>query len=306
MPVNVHSTVSANSLRYFDYMWANYSALASAPGAVRFHVYCLDRFSAWRLRGDPRVASVTALPYGRGSSGHALAIESALGKSVAGEVNVIADTDTAIFLPGWDKAIQAALADGAGCGIIGTRLEDIGGFSSGATAYQQYKGKPTTTWMALSPRYDFSSLQVRPDKANFIPVTTPELASIYNLPIGYFVVKDTGWQIPSFLHDRAIPYIAFELVKPTAPNAKALAGTSTYHDEFHWNGVPFLAHQRGSMKHRFRVDPLSRDFYDACDRYLGAPDWAVEASWLDYARAGAQDAWRAVKELIKTMIGRGR
>lgn len=296
--VDVHTTVSLNSIRYFDYMRANYRALAGTPARVRFFAYCLDRASAIWLRRDRSLAEVVALPYGRGSSGHALAIETALQRGARDSVNIIADSDTAIFAHDWDAMIVDDLVTLRRHGIVGTRLEDIGGFSSGETPYQQYKGKPTTTWMALSPHYDFRALQVRPDKANTIPVTDERLATIYNLPIGCIVVKDTGWQIPEFLDRHAIPHFAFDLVKPNSATAGPLAGTSPYHDEFHWNGAPFLAHQRGSMKHRFRIDPLSRDFYDACDAYFGAPDWTVRPNAFDRLMAQAEDAARAAKRLV--------
>jgi len=290
--LNVHVTVSHNSLRYFDYMRANYAALTSAKNSARFHVYCLDRHSALILRRDNSAFSITELPYGRGSWGHAQAIERAIQSIVPREINIIADSDVVLLMENWDRPLVEAMIEKRSYGIVGTRLEDIGGFSSGDTQYQQYKKKPTTTWMALSPFHDFSALQVRPDKTNFIEVTHEGLSKLYNLPIGFFVVKDTGWQIPSYLDDRKIPYFALDIVKPTSTEAKALKGINPYHDEFQWNGAPYLAHQRGSMTHRFRIDPLSVDFYDACDSFLGNPSWSVHATSSDRIRARLQDVVR--------------
>ncbi len=305
MKISIHATVSANSINYFRYMQANYAAFTSPGNDVRIHAYCLDRKSARAVADFGQVASVHELPFGRGSSGHAQAIEMALSNLLPGEINVIADTDVVMLMEDWDDRIVAAMTEGPCYGIIGTRLEDIGGFSSGETKYQQYKKKPTTTWMALSPEYDFSKLQVRPDKTNEIPVTTFELSEIYNLPIGHVVVKDTGWQIPSYLHENEIPYFALDIVKPTDVDCCALNGTSPYHDEFQWDGVPFLAHQRGSMTHRFRIDPLSVDFYDACDHYLGDPPWAVYPTSFDRWKAQIQNSGRLAKRIVKTVIGRG-
>lgn len=292
MNLNIHVTVSRNSLRYFEYMQANYDALISAENSARFHVYCLDRESARILRRENSALAITELPYGRGSAGHARAIERAIQSIVPGEINIIADTDVVLLMKNWDEPLVEALIEKRSYGIVGTRLEDIGGFSSGETKYQQYKKKPTTTWMALSPFHDFGALQVSPDKKNFIEVTNDGLSKLYNLPIGFFVVKDTGWQIPSYLNDRKIPYFALSIVKPTSTEAKALKGTNPYHDEFHWNGAPYLAHQRGSMTHRFRIDPLSVDFYNACDSFLGNPQWSVHATVNDRILARLQDVAR--------------
>jgi hypothetical protein len=305
MRLNVHATVSFNSIGYYRYMRANYAALTSPENEVAVHVYCLDQECGSVLQRDGSLASVHTVPFGRGSSGHAQAIEAALARLVPGEINIIADTDVVMLMNEWDRPIVADMMNGSGYGIIGTRLEDINGFSSGTTKYQQYKKKPTTTWMALSPHYDFSRLRVRPDKVNEIEVMTQELSALYNLPVGYVVVKDTGWQIPSYLEENAIPYFALDIVKPTDPAAKALCGTSPYHDEFQWDGVPYLAHQRGSMTHRFRIDPLSVDFYDACDAYLGNPAWAPHATQEELARAKVVDAFRFGKRLVKKAFGRG-
>jgi hypothetical protein len=304
MKINIHATVSGNSLGYYRYMRANYLALTSTETQLQFFVYCLDPRSAQAMRQSGE-QTVTEMAFGRGSGGHAKAIEEAIAHLVPGEINIIADTDVVLFQKGWDKTLADSMFGAAGYGMVGTRLEDTGGFSSGDIIYQQYKKKPTTTWLALSPKNDFSGLQVRPDKANQIEVTTEELAEIYQMPIGFVVVKDTGWQIPSFLHEHKIPYFALDIVKPTDMEAKALAGVNPYHDEFQWNGVPYLAHQRGSMKHRFRIDPLSIDFYDACDRYLGNPAWSVTASQQERAAARVQDVFRGAKRIVKTVLGRG-
>jgi len=302
MNINVHATVSYNSLGYYDYMLANYYALTSRENTLRFFVYCLDRGSAHHLKNDTAIHMLFPLAYGRGSGGHAQAIEHAIKNMVPGELNIIADTDVVLLLKNWDKMLVDTMISQKRFGIVGTRLEDIGGFSSGETKYQQYKKKPTTTWMALSSEYDFSSLQVRPDKNNVIEVTNEELSKLYNLPIGYFVVKDTGWQIPSYLQDRQIPYFALEIVKPTSTQSIALKGTNPYHDEFQWEGVPFLAHQRGSMTHRFRIDPLSVDFYDACDRYLENPPWSVRPKWNDHLFAKMQDVARAARRFAVVIL----
>ena len=302
--IDVHSTVSFNSIRYYDYMRANYRALADVPARVRFIAYCLDRPSAFWLSRVAGLAGVVAIPYARGSLGHALGIEAALQRCEPSAVHVIADTDTAVVARGWDSMIVEALTESQRYGILGVPYEDIGGFSTGVVLHQTYKRIPTMTWMAMSPHFDFRTLEARPDKGTAIELDTEELSKIYNLPVGFSVLKDVGWQIPGFIHHHGIPYLALNLVSPASPLAKPLAGTAPYHDEFHWDGIPFLAHQRGSMKHRFRIDPLSRDFYDACDTYLGNPSWSVHSTIFDRTLAKAQDMLGAIKKCVRPMLRR--
>lgn len=301
MNINIHATVSNNSLSYFDYVRENYLGLSANPSRVRFFTYCLDKRSYKKLSRDERVHQAIEMEFGRGSEGHAKAIDRAISNFVAGEINIISDTDIAILMQDWDVFLQDLLVGDESVGVVATRLEGIGGFSTGETKYQQYKNKPSTTWMAMSPHFDFSGLSVMPDKKNFIPVATEELSELYQLPIGYFVVKDTGWQVPSYLQSNRIPYIALDIVKPTSTEAKALRGTSSYHDEFHYHGTPFIAHQRGSMKHRFRIDPLSIDFYDACDQYLGKPAWRVVPTMHDRIKAAGQDLVGLIKAPLRAL-----
>ncbi|WP_230969328.1 hypothetical protein [Nitrogeniibacter aestuarii] len=301
MKIHVHATVSSNSVRYFEYVRANYEGLSTGSIPVHYYAYCLDSASHKALDGSGIVDEAIALKFGRGSKGHAMSIDTAISRFVPGDINVISDTDITILMQDWDRVIVDLLTGENAVGVVATRLEGIGGFSTGDTKYQQYKNKPSTTWMAMSPDYDFSGLTVMPDKDNFIEVTTQELSDLYQLPIGFFVVKDTGWQVPSYLHNHQIPYLALDIVKPTSADAKALKGCNPYHDEFQLNGQPFLAHQRGSMKHRFRIDPLSVDFYNACDAYLGQPSWAVHPGAADRLRAKGQDLVNLAKQPIRAL-----
>jgi len=295
MEIHIHATVSSNSVRYFDYVCANYIGLSSGKLPLYFYVYCLDSASHRILSRDKRIHQAHALKFGRGSRGHAQSIEAAIANFAPGQINVISDTDITILMQDWDLLIEKLLCGDGAVGLLATKMEGLGGFNSGDSKIQHYKNKPTTTWMAMAPTYDFSGLKVMPDKENFIPVTTPALADLYQIPEGYLVLKDTGWQVPSYLQDNGIPYRSMDIVKPTAPESVALKGCNPYHDEFLIDGKPFLAHQRGSMKHRFRIDALSRDFYDACDRYLGGPAWAVHATTMDRIAAFFEDIYRAAR-----------
>lgn len=308
MKINIHATVSDNSLRYFDYVCENYKGLAEDASRLRFFTYCLDTRAHRVLSADRRVEQSIAMEYGRGSTGHAKSVDAAIANLVAGEINVISDTDIAIVKQDWDRIVTKLLLGEDGVGIIGVPYEGLDGFSSGSEKHQTYKNQPTTTWMAVSPQHDFSGLSVMPDKDNVIEITTEELSAIYQLPVGFTVLKDVGWQIPGFLHDHEIPYLTLDIIKPASAAAKVLKGCSPYHDEFQLAGEPFIVHQRGSMKHRFRIDPLSAGFYDACDAYLGNPAWAVFPTVSDRLRAATQDAVNLAKRPLRALrdIARSR
>ena len=295
MEIHIHATVSSNSVRYFDYVCENYIGLSSGKHRLFFYVYCLDVASYLILSRDKRIHQAHGLKFGRGSIGHAQSIEAAIANFAAGQINIISDTDITILMQDWDLALEKLLVGPDAVGVVATKMEPLGGFNSGQTKIQHYKEKPTTTWMAMSPQFDFSGLKVMPDKENYISVDTQELADLYQIPVGYLVLKDTGWQVPAYLHDNKIPFLTLDIHKPTAPESIVLKGCSPYHDEFHLQGKPFLAHQRGSMKHRFRIDPLSCGFYDACDKYLGTPKWAVQATKLDRTLAFLEDIYRALR-----------
>lgn len=301
MNINVHFSVSSDSLNYFKYVRRNYIGLCSEPKKLRFHAYCLDEESYRHIRKDNLVFKVNALDYGRGSLGHAKSVNDAISKFVPAEINVISDTDIALLTNDWDLLLERLLLGVNSYGIVGVPYENVGGFSSDTGKTQTYKNIPTATWMAMSPEFDFSKLTVLPDKESVIHIDTLELAEVFQLPVGYQLLKDVGWQIPIYLHEHKIPYLALDIVKPTSPEAKVLRGCSPYHDEFQLDGQPLVAHQRGSMKHRFRIDPLSVDFYDACDRYLNNPSWAVFPTTGDRVSAFGQDVVNALKAPLRAI-----
>ena len=283
MKIYTHCTVSKESVDYYRYLKASYKNLAKNPERIVFLAYCLDSECVEILKNDKETAEVIELPYARGSNGHAISIERAVSNFKAGEYNLLADTDTVMLLKNWDE-ILIKKADAYP--VIGiTVYEDIGGFSSGSTKYQTYKQLPTVTWMFFSPTVNVSSLRgMMPDKEHPLPIDSEELSKIYNLPQGYILTKDVGWQVPEFLYRNKIPYITIMPIKPSSKEAIVLAGAHDYHDEFHWEGKPFLVHQRGSMKHRFRIDPMSKTFYAACEKYLCFPSWSVKPtpSWKNF------------------------
>jgi hypothetical protein len=297
MLMRVHTIVSGNSIEYFRYMEKNFRSLASGDIELSFVAHCLDKESASLLREavigpevvevyrHPRhfviqtwkdwvrfLAATIGLPLRMaGSNGHSAGLSSALSMT-GGAIDVIADTDTVMLQRNWDRLIAEMLDK---TGIVATCYEDIGGFSSGTGKVQTYKRKPSLTWFALSPKYDWRGLDPRPAKQSNIAITNDELSELYNLPIGHELVRDVGWLVPAYLHNNNIPFIVFDQIKPTSSASMVLKTGIDYHEEYHIGGTPLLAHQRGSHKHPFRGNDISRSFYDSCDAYmhrLGIPE----------------------------------
>lgn len=295
----IHTAVSSNSLKYYDFVRSNYSNLSSGKYSIFHKAYCLDQKSYTELQKNESVTDAIFCGDVKGSQGHALAINQALQTLTPNSINIISDTDIAIVSQNWDCLLFDLLSTNNKCGVLGTQLEPIGGFSSGDSKFQQYKKKPTTTWLALSPFYDFQSLSVLPEKSTFELIDNKKSSLLYNLPIGYSLVKDTGWQIPKYLEDNKIPYKVLDIISPKSSNAIVLKDISEYHDEFHFNDEPFLVHQRGSMTHKFRVDPLSKHFYNAIEEFLGFPNWATKPSFIDILSGTIRRYFRKTKKYLK-------
>ena len=145
--------------------------------------------------------------------------------------------------------------------------------------------------------YDFSKLDASSEKNNLLLIDSAHLSKIYGLPQGYSLLKDVGWQLPLFLFDNSIPYLIFDHIKPSSSDAKILAGVSDYHDEFHYKNLPFLVHQRGSMKHVFRLSKSSKDFYNRVEKHLEYPSWFVKPSFIDHSYFGLDFAKKAFLRL---------
>lgn len=289
--IRLHAVVCDNSIDYFRYMVTNHREMASADADIRVVAHCTDE-AALRAVSQSGLAQ-TAIPVYRhpsffvvgsinyvpnlfklllgkpvhlgASSGHAAGLNSAFRLTGEGAYDVLADCDTVVVAPDWDR-IVCDLLDRVG--IVGASYERIGGITTGTIDCQTYKDLPMLTWAALSPRYDFTRLDASHRLLMKKPVRNAREAAIYNLPVGYKVLCDVGWKLAPYLAKRRIPSATLTWITPLSDEARVIAGTDNYHQEYHLDGRPFLVHQRGSHKYRFKQDAMSQKFYAATEAFL--------------------------------------
>lgn len=279
--IHVHTQSDKNTIAYVGFMWETMRSLANHPDALKLSVHCMGPTAAEKLATlvatttfhVPNVSPDQGLV---GSTGHAACIDHALEMTDDGVIHVVADSDTVVVARGWDDYIRLSTLD-RNVGILGSAVEDLGGFSSGSGTCQLAKNLPTMTWCALSPLHSWRNLRVQPRKEANIEINTEALSKVYNLPVGYQVLRDVGWQIPQYLADNEIPYEAWRQRKGSK-DAVIIKGLSDYHEEYHAGETPFVVHQRGSMRHAYRSEKTSQLFYNAVDSWL-ATEKARPTRW---------------------------
>lgn len=222
-------------------------------------------YIAQKLALHPQLLTMRTHESGRqGSSrGHAEGLIDVF-KSIDDEgIHVIADSDTVLLRRGWDDDTRRMLAPrllGEGWDFFGTAYDLKGSFSAGSGPVQAYKQCPTFTWLALDgDATRWQAFDPRPTEGT-LPIRDALTAHIYGLDIGDELLRDVGWRLPE--------YMAMRKWATLERGRAVLAGLSEYNEEFHLDGKPFVAHQRGSSKHRFMSDPHSRPFYETCQLYL--------------------------------------
>jgi hypothetical protein len=279
--IHVHTQVDKSTVAYAKFMWETMLALAAHPDQLTITVHAMGPAAADRSRDWIKHGTAVVVP-GRkndalhGSYGHAACIMSALKMSGNGEIHIVADSDTVVIAKGWDNYIRNRLVND-NIGMIGTTYEDLGGFSSGGSTVQTYKKKPTFTWAALQPMHNWRDLDVLPNKAHKIAINTPLLSEIYGLPQGYSVFGEAAYQIPQYLYNNKLTHEGWRQLKPTKDGI-VLKGLSDYHEEYHAENIPFVVHHRGSLRHAYRGDRISRQFYAAVDAHL-ATEVANKPRW---------------------------
>ncbi len=265
MNIIVHMSVDRATVPYALYAWNTMNSLATLPEQMTLMAHCMDESARAQMLSVPR-ASVVGVGEGiRGSNGHAMCIMDAFQFTGDGNIHVINDTDAVVVAKGWDTYVRQRVSDGVG--FIGTTYEDVGKFSSGHGKLQTYKKVPNFIWAALGPQHSWRGLNIMPDKGKQIEVATEEQSKIYNLPIGYSVFGEAGYQVPLFVHQNNIKYEGWLQLKPTK-DATVLAGLTDYSEEYHVEGVPTVVHQRGGRQFAFRQHPLSVNFFNVVDAYL--------------------------------------
>lgn len=280
--IHCHSQIDKSTVGFLKFMWETMLAMANHPESLKITVHCMsqaaaDRVGTWLVRGETKVVPDKRGEPLNGSYGHAACIMSALSMTGNGEIHVIADSDTVVVAKGWDDYIRNRLVND-GVGMIGTTYEDLGGFSSGKDKVQAYKKSPTFTWCALSPTHNWQDLSVWPDKGKQIAIDSELLSQIYGLPQGYSVFGEAGYQLPQYLHDNSLNCEGWRQLKPSKEGV-VLKGLSDYHEEYHAADVPIVVHHRGSMRHRYREDRISRHFYKSVDDYLAEEQKRSEGRW---------------------------
>jgi hypothetical protein len=281
--IHAHSHSDKSTSPYVVFMWETMRLLASHPEALKLTVHCIGPTARDVCNKLPNTVAYCVPDTDGGGSGqggsmaHGVCVEHALAMTDDGDIHLNVDSDTVVLAKGWDDHVRTVLLD-EGVGIVGATFEEIGGFSSGKGTSQTFKKIPYTAWMAMSPAHRWRDLRVRPNKGTDVAVTNEGLSKVYNLPVGYSVLCDVGWQIPEYLSSRSISYVGWKHLKGSN-GAVVLKGLTDYHEEFHVGDVPFVVHHRGSLRHAYRSAGLSRSFYEAVDAWLAKekdqpPHWA--------------------------------
>lgn len=271
--IHVHTQSDKHTQPYTVFMWETMRSLANYPELLRLSVHCMGPTATEKLATLPatktyHVPNISSDHGLVGSVGHGACVEHALSFTDDGDIHIIVDSDTVVLAKGWDDYVRHMLLD-KDVGTFGTTYEDIGGFTSGAGDVQTYKGAPNVVWMALSPLHRWQDMRALPEKGTNLIIENEGMSKIYGLPVGNHVLRDVAWQIPEYLASRSISYIGWKQLKPSSPASIVLKGLSDYHEEYHVSGdVPFVVHHRGSMKHKYRIDDISVNFYKAVDAWL--------------------------------------
>lgn len=294
--INVHVAVNGQSKEYADYLIENFKHTATHADRLFFFVYGLDPEAYAYFSNDSRLSNHFAVynhkaAYRRktwaewkiylkflfgkksnlgGSNGHAAGINHMMRNLplLAGH-HVIADSDVAMLMHGWDVWMIQELET---WDLIGTPYEPMAGFSSGESQIQTYKDFPNPIWMAIHERTDISAMDWMPNKEENIKIDSTERSLLYNLPMDYELVCDVGWRFPEFCKKYSIRAKAFNQIKPSSNEIKVLRTNQDYNEEYQWEGKAVVGHQRGGSRHQFRASKVSIPFYECVELAVGKPN----------------------------------
>jgi hypothetical protein len=263
MLIRIHVAIAKNSIPYYNYLRQNYIKLCSSDSKLEFYVYSME--------GNLNVESdkfILCKKQGRGSTGHAYAIEEIVKERITEDIKIIADSDTVMLMKDWDKYIKKVFGLYQNYKVIAPPQRRIGSKDAGDGPVQSYKFKPTLIWCAYTSDVDFSNLEVMPNKQEPLPIDTEEKSMLWNLPVGKKLLRDVAWQIPQFLEEQKISYALMDNYQPSDSQSIATKGAYDYSEEYQLWGNPLVAHQRGSNYHAFRMTGESKTFYDSIERYI--------------------------------------
>ncbi len=293
--INIHSVVNEKSIKYFNYLVRNLKHTAKISHRLFFFTHCLDDKS-YRFYRDSKLVSnayqsfkqkdayrkktiqdwkvfLKAILFKKvhlhGSNGHACGLNSIVRNfnKIEGH-NLIIDADCAVISNYWDDIICKWLKN---FDLIGTNYEEKGGYTSGDGLNQTYKKLPNAVFMVIKNGIDLSKLNWMPDKERNLKIQTKKLSTVYNLPLGYELVRDVGWRLPSLIYEKKLKVKVSKYIILKNKLRKLKTGYE-YNQEYHFDNILFIGHQRGSARFEFRKSKFSKNFYKCVENLVGKPE----------------------------------
>jgi len=290
----IHTPLELATFDYYKYMHLSATSNASGTHFIKFKAYIMGSIDNIdnQVKSYFESNSIDLVPTGINdisSLGHAKALSIIFENFSNSNINIISDSDVVICHKDFDHVIVSLLATKD---VIGTKYENIGGpcveenYPKVGTRFQTYKNRPNLIWCAFTDRHLFNDIRVSAPNTRDTckQILTEEDEIIWGLPKNYMLWKDAGWEFPKYLFDRNLKFLTFikcnpyEQKSPEGTIPKVLNGDfkkdlsyqdAIYSEEYQLkDGTPFLIHQRGSRKRKFRIDTVSKRFYNAYERFV--------------------------------------
>ncbi len=238
--ITCHIVADHNTAEYANYCMRILLLLAHDPQAVQVRFHAAD---------------------GSGSVGHAVGLQKALQSADPEHINLICDSDTVMLRKGWDVALTHRLLD---VQVLGASYEDVGSACCGSGPIQAYKKTANMAWIAFAPRCPLKSLDPMPSKESTLPIDTEELSRMYHLPVGFSLLRDVGWRVPSWIkaYDLKDDYLRNCRLQDEPGCEMASKSNELFKDK---DARLIVAHQRSSSKLKF-MEGDSKTFYECVGR----------------------------------------
>lgn len=232
--------------------------------------YCITITKKLANNVDNITHTMTKVRDGSGGGGHGEALNEIFEAMPIQDdvINVICDSDTILVKQGWDEIILKHMCENS-INVVGTTYEDVGGFSSGNSHTQTFKDKPHAIWCAVDhvATEALKHVNMLPDLSP-LKITDESTSKTFGIPVGYQLLRDTGWGFATIFSSEEIKYTCMKIIRGN--EKKVLRNNNDYNEEYHLDGQPFVCHQRGSRKNKFRQTEISRNFYELCDQYISS------------------------------------